>query len=181
MGSKGTAGSSAYPLLETHRPARSDLITISQSGSRHNSRERPKYDTSGSVVLSETVTDIADGEDPTGNQQPSNPDGPELETFTVTDDTLNDNTEYTVDYEVSESDRLEEVRVTFENTEPGEGWATRTKTSDEAPTGTVTYSQGGTEGHAYEITVGVVNENGIVVDSGSIAHVAGSDGTVSFP
>ncbi len=139
------------------------------------------YDSTGSVVLTESVTDVADGNEPPGNQQATDPDGPRLESFTVTDETLNNNTDYAVAYEVSRPDRFEEVRVTFTNTEPNKGWATREEATDAFPTGTVTYRQGGTEGDTYEITVDIVNTNGIVVDSGTVTHVAGTDGTVSFP
>ncbi|WP_238709412.1 hypothetical protein [Natronorubrum halophilum] len=159
------------------------VITYSRGGAA-NSEYRitfDVYDASGSIVLSESVTDIADGDEPPGNQQPTDPDGPRLESFTVTDETLHNNTDYTVAYELSNPDRFEEVRVTFENTEPNKSWATRTETASAFPTGSVTYEQGGTEGDTYEITVDVVNTNGIVVDSGAVTHVAGSDGTFSFP
>ncbi|WP_440765367.1 hypothetical protein [Natronorubrum sp. DTA7] len=139
------------------------------------------YDSSGAIVLTESVTDVANGSEPPGNQQPTDPDGPRLESFTVTDETVNNNTDYTVAYEVSRPDRFEEVRVTFTNTEPNKEWATREESTDAFPTGTVTYRQGGTEGDTYDITVEIVNINGIVVDSGTVTHVAGTDGTVSFP
>lgn len=139
------------------------------------------YDTGGAVILQQTVTDVADGEDPPGNHDLSTPSSPKLESFTVTDTTQWNNTHYSVDYEVSNTAQFQRVEVTFEDTEPGKSWATKTETNTSAPTGTVTYDQGGTEDDEYEITVEVVDTNGFVVDSGSITDVAGGNNTVSWP
>ncbi|AGN01570.1 hypothetical protein L593_08125 [Salinarchaeum sp. Harcht-Bsk1] len=137
------------------------------------------YDTSGSIVLSETVTDVADGSNPSGNDDLGGPNSPELDSFSLQDTTRRNSTDFDLDYEVSNLTNFQEVRVTFENRD--NSWATDTKTDTSAPTGSVSYSAGGTQGDTYEITVAVVNDSGITVDSGSITHVSGSSSSASWP
>jgi hypothetical protein len=139
------------------------------------------YDAGGNVLLKQTVTDVADGQDPPGNNDLATPSSPTLDSFTVTDTTKWDNTHYSVDYQVSNTAQFQRVDVTFEDTEPNSSWATATKSSSQSPTGTVKYNQGGTEGDEYEITVEVIDTNGFVVDSGTVTDVAGGNNTVSWP
>jgi len=137
------------------------------------------YDSSGAILLQQTVIDVADGTNPAGNEDLATPDSPTLESFTVTDTTKWNNTKYAVDYEVSNLDTFQRVDVFFDDTQ--NSWADTTKSSSSAPTGSVNYRQGGTENHQYEITVQVIDDSGFVVDSGSVTDVAGGNNTVSWP
>ncbi|WP_313694768.1 hypothetical protein [Halorarum halobium] len=131
------------------------------------------FDASDELVLTETIEDVADGEDPAGNDDLSRPTSPTLEWFTVSDATENDNTEFTVEYEVADLAEYQSVRITFEHTDPDKHWATETKTVTSAPTGTATYTRGGTEGDTYTVIVEVVDDDGLVVDSDTKTVVAG--------
>lgn len=138
------------------------------------------YDGSNDPVIEETVTDVADGTDPSDNDEISGgSDDPILESFTVTDDTQNNNTNFTLNYEVLPRDNFQYVRVRFNNT--NKDWADKTKTNSNAPSGTVTNAEGGVEGDIYEITVETVNQNGIVTDSGNVSVQAGSNETRTYP
>ena len=99
-------------------------------------------------------------------------DDPVLDSFTVTDQTQYNNTDYVVDYQLSNvsASNFSQVVVTFDDN--ANNWADATETSTAQPNGSVTYAQGGTEGDTYTITVEVENENGLVVDSGSVDDVA---------
>ncbi|SDD86727.1 hypothetical protein [Natrinema hispanicum] len=167
--------------LFVERSVREGIVEYSQGGTEGNEHEFTfeVFDGTGTPVLSESVTDVSSGENPPGNEEPSNSDGPKVETFSIVDTTQWNTTNYSLDYEVSNRDNFEEVQVTFENT--ANDWATETVSNGSFPTGNVSYSQGGTEGDTYEITVAVINQNGITIDSESITHVSGSDGNVSYP
>jgi|GEM_PF-3443972 len=123
-------------------------------------------------VIAEQTTDTADGSG-SGEGDFGDANSPQLESFYVTDETLNNNTNYTVEYEVSNTEEFQEVVITFDDAQ--NNWADAARTSTSAPTGSVSYSHGGTEGHEYEITVDVKNQNGITVDSGSVVDVANGD------
>ncbi|NUB89696.1 hypothetical protein HT576_01425 [Haloterrigena sp. SYSU A121-1] len=142
------------------------------------------YDQSGEVteLYTETTT-TADGENPPGDDLGSE-DDPKLVGFSVTNDEQYTNNRFTVDYEVTRLEEFDEVQVEFDNTE--RDWADRTKSSDDAPTGTVVYPaegqrQGGVDGNTYDVTVEVYNQSGIPVDSGTVEIEAGSDETVEWP
>lgn len=141
------------------------------------------YDQSGEVTaLSTETTTTADGDDPPGDDLGSE-DDPELVGFTVTNDEQHTNNRFTVDYEVDRLEEFEEVQVEFDNTE--RDWADGTKSSGDAPTGTVVYPaegqrQGGVNGNAYDVTVEVYNQSGIPVDSGTVRIEAGSNETVEW-
>jgi len=133
------------------------------------------YETgSSSPVIQKTREDTADGD---GQQDGdfSSPNDPKLESVYVTDETQYNNTDYTVEYEVSDyQNGFGEVRVTFDNR--ANDWSDATKSSSSTPTGTVSYAQGGTEDDTYDIVVEVKNENGLTVDSTTVTDVAnGSD------
>jgi hypothetical protein len=131
------------------------------------------YDADG-LALQRTLRDTADGSDPPDNNDiGGGPNDPAVVDFTVTDNTKNNNGRFTVDYEVENTSTLQEVRVIFDNR--SNDWSDKTKTSTDAPTGTVTYKQGGVGGDTFDITVEVVNDNGIATDSLTKTEVA--DGT----
>lgn len=162
---------------------RKDTVVYSRGGAMNCTYEITwtAYDGDGGVLFRNTVTDESDGTNPPNNDDLQTPDDPSLESFTVTDATQYNNTDYTVDYEVANLDRFQRVEVTFENTEPNKDWATDTVENTSAPTGTVSYSQGGTENDEYEITVAVINTDGFIVDSGTVTDVAGGNNTVTYP
>lgn len=138
------------------------------------------YDDTGAIILSETATDVADGTNPDGNDQiGGGPNDPQLERFEVVEDnTRNNNTEFVTEYEVSNVDTFQRVDVTFDNQE--NNWSDETTSNTSTPGGEVRYpegggSVGGVEGHRYEITAEVINENGLVVDSATRTNVADDD------
>lgn len=116
--------------------SREGTISYSQGGTAENRYEITisVYDTSGSIVLQDSVEDIANGDEPDGNETPGGSNAPKLDSFTVQSETQNNNTDVAVDYEVSNLDQFHEVAVTFENQE--QDWATRTNRSSSSPTGT---------------------------------------------
>lgn len=132
------------------------------------------YDGAGNVAIQRTTTDVADG-DGTSEGDMGNADDPTIESVTVTDTTENQTTNYTVAYELAGADdsNFSEVVVTFDDT--SNTWADATRRSSSRPTGSVSYSRGGTQDNTYEITVEVENENGLVVDSTTITDVADGD------
>ena len=133
------------------------------------------FDTSGAVVLSEVVEDVADGTNPTGNDNlGGGPTDPVLDSFDVVDTTENNTTHFDVDYVVSNTSEFKEVRVVFDNTS-GNDWADSTEGPNSSTSGTVSYNAGGTEGDTYQITVEVYNTNGVVVDTGSATEAADGD------
>lgn len=139
------------------------------------------YDTADTVVIQESVTDIADGSDPSDNDDISGgSDDPVLESFTVTDDTQYDTTDFTLEYGVSPRENFRHVRVTFDNTNSNNNWSDETQTNSDSPSGSVTYQHGGTEGDTYEITVETINQNGIVTDSGTVTVLAGANETTTY-
>ncbi|MXR40537.1 hypothetical protein GRX01_04140 [Halobaculum sp. WSA2] len=128
------------------------------------------YDADG-LALQRVLTDVADGNNPQDNDAiGGGPNDPVVVGFTITDNEQYTNAHYVVDYEVGNTSSLQEVRVTFDNR--SNSWADETETSTDTPTGTVTYDQGGVGGDTYDITVEVVNENGIVTDSLTKTDVA---------
>jgi hypothetical protein len=123
-----------------------------------------------SPILEKTVSDIADGADTQGGDFGGTTDA-KLERIDVRDNTSNNKAAYTVEYEVSnyETD-FGEVEVSFDNLSGSNKDAS--DTSSDTPTGSVTYSEGGTSGDEYEITVDVRNSNGLIVDSETIPDTA---------
>lgn len=142
------------------------------------------YDQSGELTDLYTVeTTTANGQDPPGDDL-GDSDDPSLVGFSVTNDAQNTNNRFTVDYEVDNTDEFQGVQVTFDNT--ANDWSDQTKTSVDAPTGTVVYPaegqrQGGVDGDDYDVTVEVYNQSGIPVDSDTVTIQAGSNGTVQWP
>lgn len=131
------------------------------------------YDTNG-LAIERTLVDVADGSDPPDNDNIGGaPNDPQVVDFTITDKMQYTNAHYTVDYEVENLTNLKEVRVTFDDR--ANNWADATKVSTSAPTGTVTYDQGGVGGHTFDITVETVNNNDIVTDSLTKTDVADGD------
>lgn len=128
------------------------------------------YDADG-LALQRTLTDVADGDDPPDNDDiGGGPNDPVVVDFTITDNEQYTNAHYIVDYEVGNTETLQEVRVTFDNL--SNNWADKTETTTDAPKGTVTYDQGGVGGDTYEITVEVVNNDDIVTDAMTKSDVA---------
>lgn len=137
------------------------------------------YDTDG-LAIERVLEDVADGVNPADNDDIGGaPDDPIVVDFTVTDTTENDNTHFSVDYEVDNLDNLKEVQVTFDN--QANNWSDSTVTTTDAPTGTVTYDEGGTEGDTYDITVETINTNDISTDSLTKTEVADGDDIGSTP
>lgn len=134
------------------------------------------FDTSGAVVLDEVVGDVADGNNPAGNDGlGGDPNDPVLDSFDIVDTTENNTTHFDVDYVVSNTSEFKEVMVVFDNQNSSHNWADSTEGPNSSASGTISYNQGGTEGDTYEITVEVYNSNDIVVDTGSTTEVADGD------
>ncbi|MFC7195489.1 hypothetical protein ACFQL4_14005 [Halosimplex aquaticum] len=124
-------------------------------------------------VIRKVATDNPDGAD-TGEGDFGNGNSSELEWAFVEDTPDNSGASYDLYYQVVERDEFSNVRIRFKDTT--ENWGTRTRTSENAPNGHVTYSVDGTGGHSFDIAVEVLNQNGLVVDSTEFTDVAdGSD------
>lgn len=133
------------------------------------------YNSSNDVAVSRTVTDDADGGDPSGNNDLSTPSSPSLESSTLLDTSQNSNAGYSLQYEIDDpAGEFAETEVLFTNLdnaqETGQG-------SDTEMSGSVSYSAGGAENDDYEVVVQVQDDDGIVVDSTVISDTA--DGSVS--
>lgn len=127
-------------------------------------------DDDGVVVDERVVTDVADGDDPSGNADLSRTTSPTLTSTSVKDKTKNNNGDYQAQYKVSDPDgEFQRVEVVFRNTD--NAWATETKSITKT-NGNVKYSTGGVEGDTYEIAFRVVDSDGIVVDETVITDVA---------
>ncbi|SFR98676.1 hypothetical protein SAMN05216559_2078 [Halomicrobium zhouii] len=138
---------------------------------------------SGLVVDDVVINDDADGSDPSGYGDPTRPDSPKLESFTLTDTTQNNTTNYTVSYETSNTDRFGGARVTFEDTQKESATEIKTTGSNE-PNGTVEYSSGGTEDHRFEVTVEILetrNGTTFAIDSGTLEDTADGGATMKWP
>jgi hypothetical protein len=131
------------------------------------------YDTNGDVVDSRTVTDDADGVDPSGNADLSEADSPTLDSATLTDTSQYSNVNYDLEYAVTDSaGKYTETEVLFYNrdTATATGQETGTSLSE-----TVSYSAGGAEGDQYDVIVQVQDDDGIVVDQRVITDTADGD------
>ncbi|MCG1003737.1 MULTISPECIES: hypothetical protein [Halobacterium] len=127
-------------------------------------------ESSGNPVAKRTVTDTADSEDPSGNDDLSESDSPTLASSSLIDTTENNNARYTVDYDVSDSaGKFTETEVLFLNEDSVYVTDQRTITGT---TGTAFYSAGGAENDQYQILVQVQDDDGIVVDQRLISDVA---------
>ncbi|QLH84146.1 hypothetical protein [Halosimplex pelagicum] len=132
------------------------------------------------VVDDVTISDIADGTDPTSYGNPARTDSPTLDSFTVADDMKNNNADYTVSYQTSNSSRFGGVDVVFRD-------ITKSKTdtrSNDSPSGTVSFEQGGRGGNQFEITVEVFEtREGVTfpIDSGTVEDTADGGGQRSWP
>lgn len=135
------------------------------------------FDTSDTVVLSETVSDVADGTNPPDNDDLGSPDDPVLESFTLTD-TSQYNPEITIDYEVSNTENFQRVEVDVINQD--NSWATQTLTNP-SPSDSVVYDTDGTMNDTIDVTVRAVNTNGATMSSGTLTHVVASGGTKDWP
>lgn len=163
-------------MTET-RTTRSGVVTYQGSGNTAGDTYEFTFtvsDSAGNVVLQKTDTDTADGKD-TQHGETGSVDTPTLEGIDVYDDRTNNKTSYTVSWEVANTATFQQVTVTFENTTRNNP-KVETRTSTD-PTGPVSYAKGGTGGDRYEITVDVYNDEGIVVDSQTVADVSDGDDT----
>ncbi|WP_285270984.1 Ig-like domain-containing protein [Halobacterium salinarum] len=126
------------------------------------------YNDAGTIVDSRTVTDTADGVNPTGNQDLSEPDSPTLDSATLRD--LNPNSvNYELDYTVSDpAGKFTETEVLFVNT--NSPWETSQETGTTL-SDTVSHTDGGTP-KQYQVYVQVQDDDGIVVDQTIINDTA---------
>ncbi|WP_324665646.1 type IV pilin [Haloarcula sediminis] len=131
------------------------------------------YDTDGVIVDERIVTDVADGTDPSGNDDLTRVSSPTLESYSIQDRTENNNGDYQVQYRVSNPNAdFTAVDVVFDNQDNPYSSARRSS-SDE--NGAVQFRQGGVEGDTYDITIRVRDADGVVVDERVITDTA--DGT----
>ncbi len=127
------------------------------------------------VVTAGPVTDDAGGGG-TGDGDMGDVDDPELDSYTITDDSAGLTAEYTVDYQLSNvsASNFSEVVVTFDNLDFSSSGIQETSTTQ--PTGSVTYSLFFGGGSDYTITIDVKNDEGLIVDSATVSDTAdGSD------
>ncbi|GAB3674386.1 hypothetical protein [Halopiger thermotolerans] len=120
------------------------------------------YDTDGVVVDRRTIDDVADGTNPSGNDELATATSPQFESVSVADTGNRGQSEYTVDYRVDDGTNLEAVWVEFRNRD--NPWATEID-EQSAADGEFTHRPGGgTGGDDYEITLLVFDDEGAVVD-----------------
>ncbi|SFR98671.1 hypothetical protein SAMN05216559_2077 [Halomicrobium zhouii] len=136
-------------------------------------------------VLTEALTDSPDGTNPPGDDMGGS-DDPTLESFTVMDlSNGDDGTRYDVSYQVADAGGFDgEVQVHIESTNGFFGFlfpeGNQTMSNDSVGSGTVSYPN---DGETYPrwgpfgITVEVVKDNGIVVDSGTVTDEPDGNGT----
>jgi len=98
-----------------------------------------------------------------------------LESITLTDTTKWNTCNYSLDYQLSTGSGVDHVEVSFAN--QTNTWASGTKSSSSTPTGTVSFSAGGTEDDTYEITVEALDASGSVLASQTITDVADGSNT----
>ncbi len=125
----------------------------------------------GSQYDQQTVKDTAGGDGPSQGDMGS-VDSPTLDNFYVSDtsDQYNNKAAFDVDYLVTNTTDYDYVEVTFDNLDSPNKSATET---DTAADGVVSYGpEGSTGGDDFEITVDVVNTNGVVTDSGTVSITA---------
>lgn len=135
-------------------------------------------DTNGLPTDSVTISDVADGDDPDLYGDPMQSDSPQIDSFTVTDNTTNQ-TEFVVEYTISNTDRLDRVEVTFDNLDKDSADETKSESSP------VKYTRNGTKDHTYHITVEAFEARDgytFPIDSGTVEDVAdGSDSPTTYP
>ncbi|MFB6114745.1 MAG: hypothetical protein ABEK04_00500, partial [Candidatus Nanohalobium sp.] len=132
----------------------------------------------GQVTDSAEITDTADGSDAyypsdLGEGQTN----PSLEDQNITDNsnTNTDDTAFFVEYKVNQTENFQELRAVFDN--QANDWSDRTITNTSAPSGTMNYTETGTTGDKYNITLKVINNDGITVDTYSrLVEANGSSG-----
>ncbi len=130
------------------------------------------FDTDGNLVDSRTVTDPADGTDPSGNDDLTEGDSPTLQSATLYDLDPN-NVEYALDYQVSDpAEKFSETEVLFLNTDSP--YATDERTGGTL-SGNLSYT-GYSIGDQYEVLVQVQDDDGIVVDQTVVEDEANGDG-----
>jgi len=131
------------------------------------------FDSGGNSIESRTVTDTADGANPSGNDDLTESDSPTLDSTTLRDTNPN-NVEYELDYEVDDTaGKYLETEVLFMNTDSP--YATDEVTGTTLAE-TVQYS-GYSIGDQFEIYVQVQDDDGIVVDQTVLTDEA--DGSYS--
>ena len=135
-------------------------------------------------VMSETITDVADGTDPAGNDPVGQPVDPVLDSWTIHDNStftggifFGDTTlDFRVSYQSSNTGGFSGfVRVQFENRFGGGPSAT--VTSSTVSSGSVTFPHNGQTVQGiqyYRFTIEIVRSNGIVVVADRRSEFAGS-------
>ncbi|WP_324755788.1 type IV pilin N-terminal domain-containing protein [Haloarcula montana] len=132
-------------------------------------------DTDGVVVDDRVVTDVADGDDPSGNADLRRASSPTLSSYSVKDrtKTQTDTGKYRVQYQVSDPNGdFSQLEAIFVNTD--NSWATQTQSSSKT-NGNLQYDTGGVSGDRYRITIRVLDTDGVVVDEVTVTDTA--DGT----
>ncbi|WP_132059458.1 hypothetical protein [Halorussus amylolyticus] len=131
------------------------------------------YDNDGLKVDDVTVTDVADGDEPTGNELLANATSPTLTNVDVTDVSEPWNSDFEVDYDVSDpSGTFGSVEVEYKNLDTGETVETNTLQTTSGQDQLDTYQDNGDE---FEITVRVYDESGTIVDIERVTETG--DGT----
>ncbi len=127
-------------------------------------------DADGNVLDSESMTDVADGSDPSGNDDLSEANDPQLDGVALVD-LSQEGAAYELGYTVTNGSNLSEVRVEFANRDASSTTAEYSNTNARGSiTGYTAYD--GTDGHDYEVTVRVFDDDGVVVDEQVITDVA---------
>lgn len=125
----------------------------------------------GTVVDTRTVSDVADGTDPAGDDL-SEPSSPQLDGVAVYDLSKTE-ADFEVAYEIGDGNDPSSVRVEIENTDASYASETYTSTARRtAVTDYVAADNGGTFGDDYRITVTAFDDDGVPVDERTITDTA---------
>ena len=122
------------------------------------------YNDSGDVVDIMAIDEVADGSNPSTNDDLSEPDGPEFSGIIV-DDLSAYQADYELMYNVTNRSKFREVRIEVVNED--NDWASETYTSPDPRNGIDDYrtsDKGGTFGDAHRFVFQVIDDDGIVVD-----------------
>ena len=127
------------------------------------------YDADGVKVDDRTVTDSADGNEPSGNELLANATSPTLTNVDVTDVSEPWNSDFEVDYAVDDpAGTFGSVEVEYKNVDTGETVETDVETS---PSGTVQLDTYEPNGDEFDITVRVYDESNAIVDAETVTEV----------
>ncbi|MFB6181184.1 MAG: hypothetical protein ABEJ93_04875 [Candidatus Nanohalobium sp.] len=129
--------------------------------------------TSSAVTDWGNVTDVSDGSNTYYPQDlGGGKENPDFKDVNLSDNsnTVTDSTRFEVEYELNKTTNFQEVKATFNNLQ--NDWSDAVTTNSSSPEGTLNYQDWGTTGQDYNITVEVINSDGIPVDTRKYTETA---------